>query len=501
MLLRDLTDQLRFRISFILIGLFHDATIFKFLDNLRGVSPLPLIELATKIIDGGEARNLLDQKLEPLLLFTSAKRFDDDLKKKLRFLSNREKREIFGYVSLVQMNQTDQLRFLDEGSSYNLNLKDFRLRRTIVFEGGSFTNPGIGARNLVYLDSVKRVIDSIYLPRHQLMIAKTNQKSTYTSKRLLDFVTSNPVTFQESWSTPKPRINSQVIHRPRPFHNIEQELRGFKRTTTLFRHKPGLLVHEKASFFEHSLYEKIGDGEICTTEKLKEAAVSSTLYSYSLPVEKKGQRDISFWDFLRGHCLQHASALVPSIEDKNSLFLSITSGEKRNVTNEIELLSEIVIWAKMRWPDTAFFVFDGWTSTSTQKGDDAVIREQNMIMSEIVKRTEISKSDYINLIGTSVEPKVRAAFDCVAFVSSGTPSIWPSKIAGIPGVIHGSKEFIRYLADKNLGGSQQTKVIEPAYVTNHCTLTKRGQKETDWARQNYSVSVPETIKMLEDILV
>lgn len=488
-------------VSTLLIRANHHSFIFRLLRDSRLYSAFALIEVAKRISPTHQLSWLSQENkgfTKPFFLYIRDQKFDAELDEKIRFIGSGGKREILNLVKLLKMKPLDQLKFIGGVGFTEPTTDNFSLRRTIVFDNGLFANTLIGERYLAYLESTTQVISSIYLPALGLVISRSHRMELESAKELLAILDSDPSYLKDSWVKSEPPKIAQVIHKPRPMHNIEQEIRGFLKTADEIQPRPNLFVHERAAFFEDTLYDSLGAVAICDTRSIRDASSSFRLYSLWWAFEGKAERDEWFWGLLKTHCLECSDHTFTVPPEKYGVFLTITSGEKRDMVNEIELLTKVVIWAKSRWGNHAYFVFDGWTS-NTNLAENRVTRAQHRILSEIVNNSGIGSSEYLNLIGTRVEPKVRAASGCAFFLSGGSPILWPSKIAGIPGLVHGSSGALEFWKHKSLGGNESTRLIEPSSVQTLDTSTRNGEVQKVWHEKDYLLSSSRVLEILTEI--
>lgn len=502
-------NQLKYRLAHYLIKSNHSTLFFSFFEKQTIFSSFLLIELARKLVPYGDLSTLQSQKVSLDFFFTKDKNFDNQLRDKLSGANTLEKAEIDYWVKLLKKNQVEQLQYFHEKHRENAR-KDFvDVRSTLVTSRGLMTNLAIGRRNLVYLDSVVGVIEAIYIPRRRLVISNIPERKIQTDEEILKMIWGDMEVFKRQWSTPKPKMNSHVIHRPRPLHHVEQEIKSAIKTNGVLQPNRKVFVLSGATCFETRFYENLG-AKVIDLFELRKVANYSTLYSSWWPLETSDSRDHSFWECVKNSIVESAptggggeGTYVPT--DKYGVFLSITSGEKRAFVNEADVLSQVVNWAQGKWGTSkVFFVFDGWTLFGEKRKDNQnVMQTQNKILTDILQQTGLGAKNYISLIGTKAEPKVRYALGCQVFFSGGSPVVWPSKIAGIPGVIHGAPEVLRGWMKKSVGGHHLTVCVDADSAKNEPSTNDTGKNNDSnntIYHQNYSVSADKVIELLETIL-
>jgi len=113
--------------------------------------------------------------------------------------------------------------------------------------------------------------------------------------------------------------------------------------------------------------------------------------------------------------------------------------EKRSLENQVQLLLSLV--AQLSFYHKVVVVVDGWTAPNTKSSNDIKNIEEDYKVFDIIKR-EIGDIQLISLIGSQSIHKIKVSQYVDFHVSSGaTGSIWSSRFAKKPGVLHISQAF------------------------------------------------------------
>lgn len=140
----------------------------------------------------------------------------------------------------------------------------------------------------------------------------------------------------------------------------------------------------------------------------------------------------------------HPDPLPKHLVGRPLVWLGITGGEKRFWLEEVQGLVLVIQWARAHLGSNCCFVFDGWTSRARPSGRDLEMESiHRKLLRSIIFHARLSSLDFWSIIGTQGLLKIAVASRSVFFVSSGTPSMWPSLYAGRPGLIHGTEDAMK----------------------------------------------------------
>ena len=441
------------------------------------------------------------EKITPTVLWVEA----PDFQQRLQSLMNPSaavKRDIGSLVDFLKRPQIEHLKWfqkaiLGEEKSLGRPRGSFVTRKSYIWNGVQF------GRHRVYLVSTVRVVEAIYVPRYRLVLSARREPKTTFADELVGLIRDDTERFRATWRTPAPKALAQLVHRPRILHNVSQELRASWESQEILDPPPGLFILERGAFFKASFYKKFG-GQIVSAGELRRVARNHTLYSFWW-----SHRSNEIFNNRVRETVLDCSNQVESFPTtgKKALFLEISSGERRSFVDEVEAMVSIIDWAKSRWGDTAFFVFNGYTASSTPTSNHTkVIDCQKNILSRILGGSGLSSEEYHSLIGSHAEEKILAASKCVAFVSSGSPVQWPLWFGGLPGVIHGSPRALEEAMKLFSGGQGEQKalVISPeqsrvvAFDDSRNLQALKGGRT--WASDNYSIGPKLIVDCLQEVI-
>lgn len=126
-------------------------------------------------------------------------------------------------------------------------------------------------------------------------------------------------------------------------------------------------------------------------------------------------------------------------EESNFILWFGICSEKRSLENQVQLLLALV--AQLSFYHKVVVVVDGWTAPNTKSSSDIKNIEEDYKVFDIIKR-EIGDIQLISLIGSQSIHKIKVSQYVDFHVSSGaTGSIWSSRFAKKPGVLHISQAF------------------------------------------------------------
>lgn len=494
--MKKLLRAVKSEIGILLIRLNHSRILFSFLSNSEKYSSFNLAEIGGKLFDYKSVSFSMSTLQSPILLFSSDKNFNKRLHPKSVLMSKKEKAEVDFCLQFLSLSQVEQMRLLRLGFD-EYGCQNFELRGSLITNQGSILNAVLGLSNLFYLVSINRTVDCVFFPKSRLVISVSRESMGWDQKtKLMSDLTligrHRSEDFSSQWNdTMKFCETGLVLQKNRVMEHVDQEVVGAIEISRQFG-SLNLYIRDQASFFSSSVYRKIGFSKSKITtevdhEKLLEISKQQRLFHVWWPNTSAGKSSTeSHWLEIRKASITESDFLFP--DGKTGVYLSITSGEKRDFLDESESLAAIIDWSLKRW-GSVHFIFDGWTARLGHPGPTSVLAEQNKILLEAVSKSGIDSSSYSSLIGSRAENKVLAATKCVAFVSAGSPIVWPSKIAGIPGVIHGHPEALRQWNRISVGPGEKVRFVEKSKIT---VLGSRSGRMDIWHHRDYSIP-PEHI--------
>lgn len=487
-----LVHTCRARFAMFLISIVHQSRALMILKKLRIISPSPIIRLA-KIITPMSTFNESKKALNKThFLFTSDKHFKQSLSLRSSLMPKKARNELNYWVDLLKSSQVEQFEFLKGQITGGRPGDPVKITSNITGDG-VIMNSASGSKWLVYLVSFESIIDMVYIPSMNLVM--TNRK-----KSRIDPLQNNPRTslfslldsqlddFIQAWNGTGPKKIGQVFRQSRIMHHVEQEVVG-----ALHLHNnyglDRLFILRGAGLFSREVYLNLGFDSsnvdsLVTFDDLKAYSREHLIFYGFWPSTKRGKVNPS-WEKIKDACLKAEKRSEFVARGKIGVFMSITSGEKRSFVDEVESLVAIIHWSKRRWGNNSFFVFDGWTMNDhpNEKQRQVIGIQQNML-NQIVAISGLTSKEFLSLIGKKGESKVAAANGCVAYISSGSPVVWPSMLAGIPGVVHGSSGSLKHWQINSVGDESKTKFVDAKEVK---TLESEKAETRPWHFMDYSI--------------
>lgn len=480
-----------------LIGTNHSRLVHSLLSKRTNISPFLLARVGQKILSKFIENDSINSKTRKIFIRHDKEPGPKNLLLDI-FSFSSQKKDIRNMSDLLKSNQEAQVNWLLVNAQSFLTNSAISIFGTHVTRAGVLMTSLILKKNLVYLISFERVIDWIYFPKLGLVLSATLHGRKGPVGDLVSLLQDNFSVFEQQWTNLKPKKTRQVIQSTRIMHHVDQELVA----ANYFRETLGIddcLIRDRASFFEFEIYRKLGlfdetKHSFDTIEDLIEAAETSLLFHAWFRSPKRNQNE-PFWSSLQKTCLvaNHADSLPPG---RLGFWLGITSGEKRSFLDEVDTLIATVNFLRDKYGPKCFFVFDGFTSTHCLGANEEVVTKQRRMLSEITEVSAMKEQDYFSLIGATGEKKVTVASSCLAFVSSGSPVVWPSKLAGIPGVIYGNRQSLYYWSQNSTGQGERT--IFPDIDKIEDGESQGLRKEWHW--QDFSIPPEHIVECLESCL-
>lgn len=483
----NFADKFMFGTALIAFRGFHSTSVLGPLIRITKNNPLVALHFARRFMPKGEKLTQTLELSRPQFLYLTDDRFQEKLAIRTRFMSKQTRKEFDFWIDLLSQDQIGQISWFEKQTS-NQTLRNPHISGS-HFTSRGIINAGRGVRTKVYLFSFESSIDLLYFPQQNFVVAKKEIKrfSAFKTNPLLaifHLFDQNATFFSKMWLGQKPKTIGQVIQSDRPMPHVNQELTAgldLKQKVKLNK----LYILKRAMFFSRETYLEMGfdESSLITSVQpgdLNNIAENDLLFHASWPNAPSGGQNPS-WEIIRAACQKTTSTSDFIQAGKYNVFLAIVSGEKRSFVDEVETLVALVEWCRNRWRGKVFFVFDGWTRVVSAKERNAVMILQDNILMEVVSKAGLSSSEYVSLIGESAGVKVSIASKSIAYVSSGSPVVWPSQLAGIPGVIHGSAGVLGFWRKNSTGTDKNSKLVD-----SNCVHTLVGSKDR-WDFKDYSI--------------
>lgn len=332
--------------------------------------------------------------------------------------------------------------------------------------------------------SLQSPLDAFYFPAHRLIVRSSTLRFSCLDRlpKLFNWMLRNIDHYQNFWQQPATSNVCYLVRDKRPYHVLLDELSGrFELQEAGF--ELDTLFFERASFLENAHTINFVQPEknvfrgllISNHRRADKDNFSSRYYTY---LKDEASR-------------HHANSHIPDGAD-TIIWLSISGGEKRRWFEEREALIAFIRWARDRYSNCHFYV-DGWTSSLVMtNADKQQIAQHNEIWQEICAAANVTPSEYTSFIGAGVLRKVWGVEHCSFFIScAGTPSVWPSLIGRLPGVVHNSVSMIRRV--QNTYFPDNVVRVADAHIHD---VNEVGDK-IRWDKYSYSIRPEEILRCAE----
>lgn len=283
--------------------------------------------------------------------------------------------------------------------------------------------------------SLQSPLDAIYFPSYQMVIRANDLRFSCVDRlgKLFIWMLRNLECYQGFWQQSSASSVRYLVRDKRPYHVLLDELSGRYELQEAGIVLPTLFF-ERASFIEGA--ETI---EFTTPGRHVFADVLVSNHRRA----DKDEFSSRFFRYLKTQAEQLYGA--PDIaESAVIIWISISGGEKRRWFEETDALKAFIHWARERFGSCHFYV-DGWTSPQVQTAlDGQQIAHHMQIWEHIRSAAQVRSDEYTSFIGTGVLYKIWGVAQAQFFIScAGTPSVWPSLIGRVPGVVHNSVSMIK----------------------------------------------------------
>lgn len=332
--------------------------------------------------------------------------------------------------------------------------------------------------------SLQSPLDAFYFPAHRLIVRSSTLRFSCFDRlpKLFNWILRNIDLYQNFWQQPATSNIRYLVRDKRPYHVLLDELSGrFELQESGF--ELDTLFFERASFLENS--------QTINFTQPEQNVYTDLLISNHRRADKD---DFSsrYYAHLKYEASRHHAGIHVPIEANTIIWLSISGGEKRRWFEEREALVAFIRWARDRYSNCHFYV-DGWTSSLVMtNADKQQIAQHNEIWQEIRATANVTPSEYTSFIGAGVLRKVWGAGRCSFFIScAGTPSVWPSLIGRLPGVVHNSVSMIRRV--QNTYFPDNVVRVADAHIHD---VNEIGDK-IRWDKYSYSIQPEEILRCAE----
>lgn len=347
----------------------------------------------------------------------------------------------------------------------------------------------------VILVSLETPIDAIFFPSSGLIITSDRLRFELISrlKKLFQFICKDIPHYSNYWTNDKDLFISHLIRDKRPYHVIADELSGYYYLQTKRENNLKLAFLQRSTFVEYDKLEL--DVFSYTLDELQKEGLGTLFFSsyYRL---NRSEVSKNYENWLVNIARKAYENEIDSFKGQN-IWIAITGGEKRYWIEEVETIVALIKYFQKKDKNTKF-IFDGYTSTEIIDDATKINIAKHVIMFEnIVKKTNLKESDYISVIGAQVLKKVAYAAKCSFCITSGTPAMWCSKIAKVPGVFHGNHEMMnrafKDVCDTNsMMAIQKDKILEVGHEESAQKFQKR------WDFVNYSIESDVVLDLIKD---
>lgn len=283
--------------------------------------------------------------------------------------------------------------------------------------------------------SLQSPLDAFYFPAERIIVRASELRFSCIDRlnKLFNWILRHPHYYHSFWKQPATSTLRYLVRDKRPYHVLLDELSGRYELEEAGFTLPTLFF-ERASFDEDAKTINFATPEsnifpdllISNHRRADKDAFSSRYFTY---LKKQAAHRYG----------ENTSGAVGTL-----IWLSISGGEKRRWFEEREALVAFIQWCRQQFGPCHFYV-DGWTSPLVRtNADNHQIRQHNEIWHTICAQADVKKEEYTSFIGAGALRKIWGASQARFFIScAGTPSVWPSLIGRVPGVVHNSVSMIR----------------------------------------------------------
>lgn len=332
--------------------------------------------------------------------------------------------------------------------------------------------------------SLQSPLDALYFPAHRLIIRSNTLHFSCLDRlpKLFNWLLRNVERYEAFWQQPVTSTVRYLVRDKRPYHVLLDELSGrFElqegglRLDTLYFERASFLEDARTVNFAHPEQHVFPDLLISNHRRADKDAFSSRYYTY-----------------LKAEAARHYQHCDIPSDASTIIWLSISGGEKRRWFEERAALVAFIQWAREHYSNCHFYV-DGWTSPLVlTNADKQQVIQHNEMWREIRAAANVSSDQYTSFIGAGVLRKVWGAGHCSFFIScAGTPSVWPSLIGRLPGVVHNSVSMIRRVQNTYFPDNVVRVADEHIHDVNEI-----GDK-IRWDKYSYSIQVEEVLRCAE----
>lgn len=323
--------------------------------------------------------------------------------------------------------------------------------------------------------SVQSPLDAIYYPEKKLLIVSDLLRFDVSARlpKLYGWMVKNLGVFSGLWGGRDDTTIKFLVRDKRPYHVLLDELSGWYELNEA-GYDLKKLYFARSSFIEGSSVLEFDDA---SSHVFSDVIVTS---------HRRADKDAfseKYFEYLKLEARELYGAASKSNE-RIVFWLSISGGEKRRWFEEKEALIEFIRWVCERFTNYHFYV-DGWTSPQNlSEFDEQQISSHNEIWKHLCDVTGLDDTKFTSFVGASIFKKIWGVQQASMFIScAGTPSVWPSLIGRVPGVVHNSKSMIKRVS--NTYFSDNVVRVPDEAITD---VNEIGDK-IRWDKFSYSIAV------------
>lgn len=306
------------------------------------------------------------------------------------------------------------------------------------------TLQGAGGTGRILLMSLQSPLDALYLPDQRLLVRAGALRFSASErlKKMVAWMLRNPEDWWRFWEGRAAGGLAFLLRDNRPYHVLLDELSGHFDLQEQGLDLPMVYLN-RAAFIESGrlLADLVPGG--------REQGVFAQAIVTHHRRANKDDFGLRFHDVIGARARRYAETAAPDgriwpEEDPRPLvWIGIAGGEKRRWFEEEAALIASIGHVQDR-VGPCRFVFDGWTvplRPGEKDGDQ--IAQHLALRDRIVTACGLEPDAHHHVIGTGVLTKLDMARRADFFVScGGTPSVWPSLVCGLPGVVHNSRSML-----------------------------------------------------------
>lgn len=291
----------------------------------------------------------------------------------------------------------------------------------------------------VFLISLQSPLDAVYFPSCRLIIRSSSLRFSCVERlpKLFNWISRNLSLYESFWKQPFAKNVRFLVRDKRPYHVLLDELSGHYELQESSISLPTVFF-ERASFTE--------DAETINFSHPSKHIFSDILVSNHRRADKDNF-SFRYYEYLKEKAGKRYGTPKES-DSRTIIWVAISGGEKRRWLEEKTALKAFVEWARAHFADCHFYV-DGWTSPVVMSDADVdQVAQHKKIWSEVCRDVKLVPSVYTSFIGSGILRKIWAASQAQFFIScAGTPSVWPSLICRVPGVVHNSVSMLQRVSN------------------------------------------------------